>query len=61
MPAVPLDFSLTGILLSIAQPLADAGVGIFVVSTYDTDYILAKESALEAAVTALSEFGHRVA
>jgi uncharacterized protein len=61
VPAVPLDFSLTGILLSIAQPLADAGVGIFVVSTYDTDYILSKESALEAAVTALSEFGHRVA
>lgn len=58
--AGPLDFSLTGILLSIAQPLADAGVGIFAVSTYDTDYILVKESALETALAALTACGHRV-
>ena len=58
--AGPLDFSLTGILLTIAQPLADAGVSIFAVSTYDTDYVLVKESALPVAVAALTGCGHRV-
>jgi hypothetical protein len=56
----PLDFGLTGILLSIAQPLAEAGVSIFAVSTYDTDYILVKADALPVAVAALSASGHRV-
>lgn len=55
-----MEFTLTGILLSIAQPLADAGVGIFAVSTYDTDYVLVKEASLESAVTALTAFGHNV-
>ena len=58
--AGPLDFGLTGILLSIAQPLADAGVSIFVISTYDTDYVLVQESALDAAVAALTGAGHSV-
>lgn len=58
--AGPLDFSLTGVLLAIAQPLADAGVSIFAVSTYDTDYVLVKEAALPAAVAALTGCGHRV-
>jgi len=56
----PLDFSLTGILLSLAQPLADAGVSIFALSTYDTDYVLVKEAALPEAVAALSAAGHRI-
>jgi hypothetical protein len=60
MVAGPLDLGLTGILLSIVQPLADAGVGIFAVSTYDTDYVLVKQESLDSAVTALSDFGHRV-
>jgi uncharacterized protein len=38
--AGPLDFSLTGILSAIAGPLAAAGIALFAVSTYDTDYIL---------------------
>ena len=58
--AGPLDFSLTGVLLAIAQPLADAGVSIFALSTFDTDYVLVKESALPAAVAALTGCGHRV-
>lgn len=58
--AGPLDFGLTGILLSVAQPLAEAGVSIFALSTYDTDYVLVKESALAEAVTALSSAGHRI-
>ncbi|WP_395626483.1 ACT domain-containing protein [Daejeonella sp.] len=36
----PLDFSLTGIIASLSKPLADNKIPIFVVSTYDTDYIL---------------------
>lgn len=56
--AGPLDFVLTGVLLSITRPLAEAGVPVFAVSTYDTDYILVKESALEAAMVALEKEGH---
>lgn len=57
----PLDFGVTGVLLSVAQPLADAGVSIFALSTYDTDYVLVKESALPEALVALSSAGHRIA
>jgi hypothetical protein len=56
----PLDFGLTGILASLATPLAEAGVSIFALSTYDTDYVLVKESDLEEAKRALSASGHRV-
>ena len=56
----PLDFGLTGVLLSIARCLAEAGVSIFAMSTYDTDYVLVKESLLEEAVAALEAAGHRV-
>ena len=56
----PLDFDLTGVVLSIAQPLAEAGVSIFALSTYDTDYVLVRESALAIAVAALSSAGHRI-
>jgi hypothetical protein len=39
----PLDFSLTGILAGLTQPLAAAGVSVFCVATYDTDYLLVPE------------------
>jgi hypothetical protein len=39
----PLDFGLTGILSSLIVPLAENGISIFAISTYDTDYILIKE------------------
>ena len=58
--AGPLDFSLTGILLSVAEPLAAAGVSIFAVSTYDTDYVLVKADLLEKAMQSLSAAGHTV-
>ena len=58
--AGPLDFSLTGVLASLAQPLAAAGISIFAISTYDTDYLLAPESGLPKAVEALSAAGHSV-
>jgi len=56
----PLEFSTTGILSSIAGPLADAGVSIFAISTFDTDYVLVKEEVLEKAIQALGVAGHRV-
>jgi hypothetical protein len=57
----PFDFALTGILLSVLEPLAAADVGIFAVSTFDTDYVLVKEAQLQAAVDALVASGHHVA
>jgi uncharacterized protein len=53
----PLDFSLTGILSSISQPLASAGIPIFAISTYDTDFIFVKEDKLEDAKIALVKNG----
>ena len=54
-----LDFALTGVLAALASPLAAAGVSIFAVSTYDTDYVLVKGDTLDRAVAALSAAGHR--
>ena len=56
----PLDYSLTGIMASLAEPLADAGVPIFPIATHDTDYVLIKEPQLEIAVHALTSYGHAV-
>jgi hypothetical protein len=56
----PLDFSLPGIIASLAEPLADAGVPIFPIATYETDYILVKEPHLETAINALATYGHAV-
>ena len=56
----PFDFGLTGILAAVLNPLRDAGVGIFAVSTFDTDYVLVKGGQLEAALTALRGAGHTV-
>jgi uncharacterized protein len=56
----PLDFDLTGVLASLAAPLAEAKVPIFAISTYDTDYVLVKEKHLERARQALLANGHRV-
>ncbi len=56
----PFAFELTGILKSVLDPLAAAGVGIFALSTYDTDYVLVQQEHLEVAVAALASAGHRV-
>ena len=50
-----LDFGLVGIIAGISSLLAGAGIPIFVVSTFDTDYILLKEELLKNAVQILSE------
>ncbi len=56
----PLDFSLTGILASLTMPLAKAGISVFAISTYDTDYLLVKEENLKKAIEILVKKGHRV-
>jgi len=50
----PLDFSLIGILSSISTTLANKGISIFAISTYDTDYILVKDKNIDMAIDALS-------
>jgi len=56
----PLPFELTGVLAGISAPLAASGVPIFVVSTFDTDYVLVHSAHLERAVAALENAGHSV-
>jgi hypothetical protein len=56
----PFPFSLTGILNSITVPLADGNVGIFAISTYDTDYVLVKEDNLQQALSILTNAGHTI-
>jgi hypothetical protein len=55
-----VPFSAVGILASLTAPLAEAGISIFAVSTFDTDYLLVKEKDLAAAVRALRRQGHSV-
>jgi hypothetical protein len=56
----PLDFGLTGILASLATTLAAAGISIFAISTFDTDYILVKADKLAGAIEALRQAGHHI-
>lgn len=56
----PLDFALTGVLLSLLVPLDAVGVAVFAVSTFDTDVLLVKEAALDDAVAALIGAGHHI-
>lgn len=56
----PLPFELVGILAELSGCLAEAGVPIFAISTYDTDYILVKHKVLAKALAALEAAGHEV-
>ena len=50
-----LEFSVVGVLLAILSPLAEAGINILSLSTFDTDYVLVRAAVLEAAKTALRQ------
>jgi len=54
----PFPFSMTGVLASFLQPLAEEKVPIFAISTFDTDYVLVKRADLERAAKALGGAGH---
>jgi uncharacterized protein len=56
----PIDHTATGVLASIATPLADAGVPLFPLATFDTDYVLVRQKDLDSAGEALTAAGHRV-
>lgn len=55
----PLDFRLTGVLASVSRPLAAAGISVFCVATYDTDYVLVLEGHARRAAQALEVAGIR--
>ena len=55
-----LDFSLVGILAGITNVLASAGIGIFAVSTFNTDYVLVKKEKLKEALSSLAEAGYQI-
>jgi hypothetical protein len=57
----PVPFSVVGLMAAITRPLAEAGVSVFTLATYDTDYVLVREASLETAVRVLSEAGFLIA
>ncbi|MEM9063261.1 MAG: ACT domain-containing protein [Pseudomonadota bacterium] len=56
----PFAFDETGIVAALSRALADAEIGIFVISTYDTDYILVKQENAAAAETVWTRDGHQI-
>lgn len=56
----PLDFALTGVLSALLSPLAQAGISVFALSTFDTDYVLVRAERLEDAARALAAEGHAI-
>ena len=54
----PFPFEMTGVLAAFLNPLAAAGIAIFAVSTFDTDYVLLKNDRLNAALATLEKAGH---
>lgn len=55
-----LDFSLVGILSKLTTPLAEQSIGIFAISTYNTDYVLVKEENFARSLQILSDAGYQV-
>ena len=58
--AEPFAFSTVGVLASLAAPLAQMGISLLTISTYDTDYLLVKRDALERVVAVLGSAGHQL-
>jgi len=56
----PLDLSLVGVLADLTTTLADAGVSIFAISTFDTDYLLVRDADVAPAIAALTRSGHKL-
>ena len=54
----PFPFDMTGVLAAFLNPLADTGIGIFAISTFDTDYVLVKADRLGEALATLDRAGH---
>ena len=56
----PIPFEETGVISGLTQPLATAGISVFAIATYDTDYLLVREAAAEEAIRAWQHAGHDV-
>jgi len=56
----PFSFSEIGIISSLTQPLSEGGVCVFVISTFDTDYLMVKEKDLAKAIDVLTAEGHQM-
>lgn len=56
----PFAFEETGVVAALANPLARVGVGIFVISTFDTDYLLVQQEEIPVAVETLVHAGHKI-
>jgi hypothetical protein len=56
----PLPLEMVGVAASIASPLAEAGISILPIGTYDTDYILVRDADLSKAIATLTDAGHAV-
>ena len=56
----PLSFSEVGILASLTTTLAEAGVSLFAISTWDTDYLMVKQGSLATAIDVLVDAGHEI-
>ncbi len=56
----PFPLDAIGVLASVAKPLAEAGISLFALSTFDTDYILVKRIHVKQAVAALTHAGHKL-
>jgi len=54
----PFPFAMSGVLAAFIEPLAEAGIGIFAISTFDTDCVLVKADRLRATIAKLEEAGH---
>lgn len=57
----PLNFSLIGVLSRMLTALAERNIGVFVLSTYDTDYVLTREESFDRAFEALADAGYDIA
>ena len=56
----PFDFSVAGVHISLAIPLAEANISILAFATYETDHLLIREKDLEGAIRVLEQSGHRI-
>ena len=56
----PIPFEVTGVAAALVSPLAEARISVFLLATYDTDYLLLKDAVFERAVEILRAAGHDV-
>lgn len=56
----PIPFEVTGVAAALVSPLAAAGISVFLLATYDTDYLLLKDEVFARALDVLRAAGHEI-